>query len=113
MKHFHYTEVKSEDIPSPANKVKVRWLIDEKTGAPNFALRRFEVAPGGYTPYHKHLWEHEIYVLKGKALATKDDGSEVPLQTGDVVLVEPNEKHNFKNASDEEFVFICLIPLQK
>jgi len=113
MKHFHYTEIENQDVPSPAKKVKIRWLIDEKTGAPNFAMRRFEVAPGGNTPYHTHDWEHEVYILEGKAVAKKADGSEVPLGTGDVVLVEPNEKHNFKNTGDEDFVFLCLIPLQK
>lgn len=113
MKKFHYTEIANEDVPSPAHKVKIRWLINEETGAPNFAMRRFEVAPGGYTPYHDHDWEHEVYVLEGNAVATKDDGSEIPLKPGDVVLVEPNEKHNFKNTGGGDFIFLCLIPLDK
>jgi quercetin dioxygenase-like cupin family protein len=111
MKHFHYTKIKNEDVPAPANKVKVRWLINEKTGAPNFAMRRFEIAPFGNTPYHAHEWEHEVYVLEGNAVATKDDGSEVALKPGDVVLVEPNEKHNFKNTGNTDLIFLCLIPL--
>ena len=112
MKHFHYTEVENLDVPEPAEKVKIRWLINEKTGAPNFAMRRFEVAPGGSTPYHTHDWEHEVYVLEGDAVAVSKDG-ETAIGPGSVLLVEPNEVHSFKNTGDRPLVFLCLIPLQK
>lgn len=112
MKHFHYTEVENQDVPEPAEKVKIRWLINEKTGAPNFAMRRFEVAPGGSTPYHTHDWEHEVYVLEGDAVVVSKDG-ETAIDSGSVILVEPNEEHNFKNTGDKTLVFLCLIPLQK
>ena len=45
---------------------RVRWLIGEGDNAPNFAMRKFEVAPGGHTPRHFHDYEHEVYVLAGK-----------------------------------------------
>jgi quercetin dioxygenase-like cupin family protein len=96
MKHFHYTEVENLDVPEPAKKVKIRWLINEETGAPNFAMRRFEVAPGGSTPYHTHDWEHEVYVLEGDGVAVSEDGV-----------------HSFKNTSGKLLVFLCMIPLQK
>lgn len=111
MKHYHYTEIENQDVSEPANKVKVRWLINEKQNAPNFAMRRFEVAPGGNTPYHNHNWEHEVYVLSGNAIIKNKDG-ETKLKSGDVILVEPNEEHNFENNGKENFVFLCLIPLQ-
>ena len=31
---------------TPVENVFVRWLIDEETGAKNFAMRRFEIKPG-------------------------------------------------------------------
>ena len=112
MKHFHYKEVENLDVPAPASKVKIRWLINEKNGAPNFAMRRFEVAPGGSTPYHTHEWEHEVYVLEGDSVAVSKDGETV-IGPGSVLLVEPNEVHNFKNTGDRPLVFLCMIPLQK
>lgn len=110
--HYHYTKIENETVPEPANKVKIRWLINEKQNAPNFSMRRFEIAPGGNTPYHTHEWEHEVYVLSGNALVKTKDGA-VALKTGDVILIEPNEEHNFINSSEENFEFLCLIPLQK
>jgi quercetin dioxygenase-like cupin family protein len=111
MKHYHYTDIENQDVPEPANKVKVRWLINEKQNAPNFAMRRFEIAPGGNTPYHTHDWEHEVYILSGNAIIKNKDG-ETNLKLGDVILVEPNEEHNFVNNGEDNFVFLCMIPLQ-
>ena len=112
MKAYHYTDIENQDVPEPAEKVKIRWLINEKQGAPTFAMRRFEVEPGGSTPYHTHPWEHEVYVLEGDAVAVSSKG-ENPIGPGSVVLVDPDEEHNFKNTGKSKFVFLCLIPLQK
>jgi quercetin dioxygenase-like cupin family protein len=112
MKAYHYKDIENQDVPAPAEKVKIRWLINEKQGAPNFAMRRFEVAPGGSTPYHTHPWEHEVYVLEGDAVAVSKK-SENEIGPGSVILVEPNEEHNFVNTGDKTLVFLCMIPLQK
>jgi quercetin dioxygenase-like cupin family protein len=88
---------------------KVRWLIGDRDQAPNFAMREFEVAPGGHTPKHFHDYEHEIYVLGGRGVVV--DGSvERPLAAGDVVLVAPNDVHQFRNTGGEPLRFLCLIP---
>ena len=112
MKAYHYTEIENLDVPEPAKDVKIRWLINEKQNAPNFAMRRFEVAPGGQTPFHSHPWEHEVYVIEGNAVAVSKDG-ETPISPGSVVLVMPDEEHNFVNNGNTDFVFLCMIPLQK
>jgi quercetin dioxygenase-like cupin family protein len=112
MKAYHYKDIENQDVPEPAEKVKIRWLINEKQGAPNFAMRRFEVEPGGSTPYHTHPWEHEVYVLEGDAVAVSKKG-ENEIGPGSVILVEPNEEHNFVNTGNKPLVFLCMIPLQK
>lgn len=101
----------------PANAVtmegaagcRVRWLIGDKDNAPTFAMREFEVAPGGHTPRHFHDYEHEVYVLAGKGTIVDGD-RELPLTAGDVVLVAPNDVHQFRNTSSEPMRFLCLIP---
>jgi len=113
MKHFHYDEIENEEVPQPAEGVKVRWLIDEEKGAPNFAMRLFEVEPGGSTPYHTHDWEHEVFILEGEGVAVKEDGTEESVVPWDVVFVEPNERHNFMNTGEDNLRFLCLIPIKK
>ncbi|MEM3553827.1 MAG: cupin, partial [Candidatus Bathyarchaeia archaeon] len=69
MKVFHYSEVKPEEaIEEGASKLKVRWLITREIGAPNFAMRLFEMEPGGHSPLHTHPWEHEVFILEGEGV---------------------------------------------
>lgn len=101
----------------PANEVtmegaagcSVRWLIGDKDNAPTFAMREFEVAPGGHTPRHFHDYEHEVYVLAGKGTIVDGD-RELSLAAGDVVFVAPNDVHQFRNTGSEPMRFLCLIP---
>lgn len=113
MKIANYRDVEAREVGDPGAKgVTIRWLISKKDGAPNFAMRFFEIRPGGYTPYHKHEWEHEVFVLRGQGdLVTENDTR--PLSEGCAVLVPGNQNHQFRNASDENLVFICLVPVEK
>jgi quercetin dioxygenase-like cupin family protein len=92
-----------------ASGCKVRWLVGESDGAPNFAMREFEVAPGGFTPKHFHSYEHEVYVLAGEG-EVRENNIPRPLRAGDVVLVRPDEVHQFRNTGESVFKFLCLIP---
>ncbi len=92
-----------------AEGCQVRWLVDEKQGAPNFAMRQFEVAPGGYTPKHSHPYEHEVFVLEGEGVVLEGD-SEHRLCAGDFVLVMPDEVHQFRNTGPVPLKFLCLVP---
>lgn len=105
----------SEQVPQTpvtmegAAGCQVRWLVGEQDRAPNFAMREFELAPGGHTPKHFHPYEHEIYVLQGEG-AILDGEAEHPLRPGDVVLVAPDDVHQFRNTGSGPFRMLCLIP---
>jgi len=90
--------------------VEKRVLIGPANDAPTFAIRRFTIAPGGYTPYHKHPWEHGVYVLSGKGEIRSADRSD-SISPGDFALVPPMEEHQFVNTDKEPFEFICVVPL--
>lgn len=113
MKHINYRNLKPE-IPTEDNikDVNIRWLISENDGARNFAMRLFEVQPGGYTPWHQHEWEHEMFILEGEGTAKKEDG-EIKFKAGDAFFIEPWEWHNFLNTGEVTLKFLCLIPYLK
>ena len=92
-----------------ASGCRVRWLIGQKDGAPNFAMRQFEVAPGGHTPRHLHPYEHEVFVLEGEGIVVEGE-TQHPLRAGDVVFVRPGEIHQFRNAGHQPLRFLCLVP---
>ncbi len=98
-----------DDAPA-VRGVKKRVLIGPRQGAPRFVMRHFTLAPGGYSPEHVHPWEHEVYVLSGKGRVRMSDGA-AELGAEDFAFVPPMEKHQFLNASDEPFEFICVVPL--
>ena len=111
MKVFHYLDVPLEPVEAEGcSGVKVRWLLRTEDGAENFWMRVFELEPGGYTPYHEHPWEHEVFVLEGEGVVVGEGGREWPIRPGTVVFVAPNEPHQFRNTGNTTLKFICLVP---
>ncbi len=107
----HYKDVPTEPVVKKGFvQVRARYLITEKQGAKNFAMRLFEFAPGGHTSYHTHPWEHEIFVKKGRGILVSE-GKQHAIEQGDVIFIPSEEPHQFKNESNETLELICLIPL--
>ncbi len=98
-------EVKMEGVEN----VSIRWLISKTDGAPNFAMRLFEVGPGGHTPFHSHEWEHEVYIVDGEGVLTFE-GDEKPFSSGDFIFVPGGKMHRFSNTGDAPARFLCLVP---
>ncbi|MDB4756034.1 cupin domain-containing protein [Mariniblastus sp.] len=92
-----------------AQGCSVRQLVTKKDGAPNFAMRQFEVAPQGHTPLHSHPYEHEVYVLEGSGFVVEKTGQHA-IAKGDVVFVAPDDVHQFRNSGDAPMKFLCLVP---
>jgi quercetin dioxygenase-like cupin family protein len=110
MKHCQAAEVTAQKVTMQgATGCTVRWLVDDKDGAPNFAMRQFEVEPAGHTPHHSHPYEHEVYVLEGEGTLV-GGGGERPLKAGDCVYVAPDELHQFKNTGAAALKFLCIVP---
>ena len=89
--------------------VSIWWLISEKSGAPNFEMRYFEVRPGMSTPHHSHEWEHEVFVVAGSGLVHWG-GRDHSVQPGDAIYIEPRAEHHLRNPGPETFGFICVVP---
>ena len=110
MKVNHFEEVEQAPVDMEgAVGCSVRWLVGEREGAPNFAMRQFEVAVGGNTPKHSHPYEHEVFVLEGEGVVL-EGAAEHLLKNGDVVYVQPDEVHQFRNTGGVPLKFLCLVP---
>ena len=85
--------------------------ISAADGTPQFSVRVFTIEPGGHTPYHTHAFEHLNYVIQGHGALVAEDGTEHPVKQGDFALVLPNEKHQYRNAADDQpLIMICAVP---
>ena len=92
-----------------AKGVAMQWLLDTRCGAGNFAMRRFVVEPGGFTPRHAHPWEHEVYIIRGVGEVAHGD-SVACFAPDTAVLIGADEEHQFRNTGVEPLEFICLVP---
>ncbi|RLI43158.1 hypothetical protein DRO69_09565 [Candidatus Bathyarchaeota archaeon] len=89
-----------------ACKVKVKYLLHKGVGAKRLQLRLFTVDVGGYTPLERHAYEHEVFMLRGKALV-RGGKQEVEVKAGNVIFIPSYETHQFRNIGDEPVEFLC------
>jgi quercetin dioxygenase-like cupin family protein len=101
-------EIEYEDVGA-AEGLRKGVLIDESLGAPNFAIRRFELDAGAEVPEHTNEVEHEQYVLSGE-YTVGIDGEEYTVSEGDSLLIPAGVVHWYRNVSDEPGAFICAVP---
>lgn len=90
---------------------KKRVLIGPQQGAQEFVMRLFTLSEGGSTPYHTHPWEHEVFVVSGEGTVRSVHGA-VDVRAGDFVYVPADDEHQFANAGDDPFEFLCVVPLR-
>jgi quercetin dioxygenase-like cupin family protein len=109
MKVVPYKDIEAKEADEGASKLKVRWLITKEMGAPNFAMRLFEMEPGGHSPFHNHPWEHEVFILEGEGIVVGGK-EEKKFKAGDAVFVPPKEQHQLKNNGKKKLKFLCLVP---
>lgn len=91
--------------------VRMSVMVGREDGAPNFALRSFEMEAGGHSPRHSHDYEHEVFVVEGHGEVLLD-GEYRPIREGDVVYVPADHEHQFR-AGREGMRFICLVPISR
>lgn len=109
-KAIHYTEVPAQVFGDEAPGTTIRWVIDEAhDGAPNYALRVIEVAPGGHTPRHAHPYEHENFVVEGQGRVLLN-GQWHEVGPGSVIFVPAGTEHTYENIGQTPFRFLCGIP---
>jgi quercetin dioxygenase-like cupin family protein len=77
--------------------------------APNFALRRFVMQPGGGMPRHTNTVEHEQYVLRGRARIGIGD-EVLAVRAGDVLYIPAGTPHWYLAEGDEPFEFLSIVP---
>ncbi len=109
-KATHYSQIKTNKVSEcGADGTEIRWLIAKDDGAEHFAMRLFEMAPGGHSPHHSHKWEHEVFILEGDCLVICGD-KRVNAGPGYAIFIPPDTMHNFRNEGSDVLKFLCLVP---
>jgi quercetin dioxygenase-like cupin family protein len=105
-------EIEYEPVDAAAG-LRKGVLVAEEHGAPNFAVRRFELDPGAEVPTHTNAVEHEQYVLEGEyvvGIGEGEDAAEHVVSAGDSLLIPAGVPHWYRNEGDDPGAFLCAVP---
>ena len=84
--------------------------ISKNDGSSLFAFRVFTIEPKGHTPFHTHPFEYLNYIINGHGTIAGENHEEQKIKKGDFALVLADEKHQYRNDSDDEpLVLICAV----
>jgi len=90
------------------NATQMQLLLGPADGAPNFAMRRFIMGPGGGMPRHTNSVEHQQWVLRGRArIGLGDEVHEVGPE--DVLYIPAGVPHYYE-VIEAPFEFLCMVP---
>ena len=92
-----------------AKNVTKAIVIGADEGWRDHVMRVFRLDPGGFTPRHRHDWEHVNHVIRGRG-RLRLGGAVHELKEKDFAFVPSNTEHQFENPYEEPFEFICIVP---
>lgn len=104
------TELKVMHSPLVKNAA-LRVLVGPDQGWESHVMRVIELEPDGYSPEHSHPWPHINYILEGQGILMMA-GESHPVEAGTYAYVPGGMHHQFKNAGDTAFKFICIVPVE-
>ncbi len=101
------SQIKKEVVEAGVATFKQQLITPEE--APNFAMRKFIIEPGGSMPLHTNSVEHEQYILNGQAEINIGD-EVVIVQKDDIVFIPSEIEHSYRTIGNEVFEFLCMVP---
>ena len=84
-------------------------IVGPDDGAPNFAMRVFQLQPGKSSNEEEHAHDHGVYIMHGRARVLLG-GEYHTVEAGDFVWVAPDERHCFESLGPETLQFLCVVP---
>ena len=66
------------------------------------------VKPKGEIPIHAHKFTDEIFYITENSAIMIVDGKEFEVNPGDIIYVDKEEGHGFRNESEKDFKMLCF-----
>jgi len=89
-----------------------RHIIKGREDGGRFDVRYFEVARGGFTSLECHEHIHSVVCVRGLGYAIVGTDSH-DVGAFDHILVPANTPHQFVNAVEEPFGFLCIVDAER
>lgn len=107
------TDIDTLDASALAPDVTVTKRIIFGPGAfwDDYAMRHFVLPDGESIPRHAHEWDHLVLSLGGRG-EVEVEGERYDLASGNWARVPGGKEHQFRNIGNEDFTFICIVPVR-
>lgn len=103
-------DVHEEFLGGKGTLTNTHFLDKEDASGKGRLFVKSVLTPGSSIGNHTHSGDFETYyILSGKALVTKDDGSEEVLEAGDVMYTKNGKSHSIENCGDVDLEYIAII----
>lgn len=99
-------------IPIQGSEVKgalKKALVTPLEGWDGWSMRHFTLDTAGFTPKHTHPWPHINFITSGSGILHLD-GQDHELTQGSFAYVPAEKLHQFRNNSQGNLSFICIVP---
>lgn len=84
------------------------FLTERDLGQPGVLVQEIRIRPGEVAAPHFHKQQTEIFYFRTVNGTFMVNGKQIPLKPGGVLVVEPNDVHETKNDTSEDFLYIAF-----
>lgn len=109
---FLWEGARSRVYSQEAARATETWLIGKAEKAENFAMRYYELEPGGSSRLEQHPYDHGVLFLRGEGEVTLGEDV-VHVDRGDVLYIAPDETHQIRNTAEVTLGWLCVIPARR
>ncbi|MBF0344184.1 MAG: cupin domain-containing protein [Nitrospirae bacterium] len=97
-----------DDDSLPFRHITRHELIGRYGEGTRFDVRYFQIEPGGYSSFERHVHIHVIICIRGEGILIIGD-NRYALRPFDVAYVPPLKPHQLSNGSSAPFGFFCIV----
>jgi mannose-6-phosphate isomerase-like protein (cupin superfamily) len=92
-------------------EIEILHLVNKEDLTNARLLSKITMPPGAGIGEHDHVNETEYYIiLEGQGIAN-DDGKDINVKSGDVLITGNGARHSIKNSGDCDLVMLAVIIL--
>jgi len=103
---------KYKDTDGGWSSILRRVLIGNKGEHTRFHVRYFEISPGGFSSFERHLHAHVVIVVKGKGTVRMGKRTRT-VGFMDTVYIKGLTPHQLSNPFREDFGFLCIVDAKR
>ncbi len=99
-----------DGVEREPDSATVKRPLSRALGAENFALNRYELAPGDSFAYgyHRHSSQEEVFVIERGTVTFETEDGDVSVAAGEAIRFAPGEFQQGVNRGDERVVALAL-----